>query len=107
MLEIVPATTETHYRLVRELLTQQVAWDTAETARLGLNAQGCLDFYFASGETVLPGAYGAGQWRATGGRSLVKAKMRRAKTKCPQLEPSPIPRPTASPKRFAIVRKLL
>jgi hypothetical protein len=28
------------------------------TARLGLNAQECLDFYFASGETVLPGAYG-------------------------------------------------
>jgi hypothetical protein len=55
MFEIVPATTETHYRLVRELLTQQVAWDTAETARPGLNAQECLDIYFASGETVLPG----------------------------------------------------
>jgi ribosomal protein S18 acetylase RimI-like enzyme len=57
MLQIVPADSQLQYRKVRELLIELTEWDMAQVASLGLDAQGVLDFYYASGEEALPGEY--------------------------------------------------
>lgn len=57
MLKILPAESETQYQQVRELFAELSAWDTSQVSRLGLDGQKALDFYYASGEEALPGAY--------------------------------------------------
>jgi len=42
---------------VRELLAEHIAWDTSQVSQLGLDGQEALDFYYASGDVALPGAY--------------------------------------------------
>jgi putative acetyltransferase len=57
MLEILPAESEFQYQQVRELLVEHIAWDTTQVSQLGLDGQEALDFYYASGDVALPGAY--------------------------------------------------
>jgi len=57
MLQIGPADSQLQFRKVRELLIELTEWDMAQVAGLGLDAQGVLDFYYASGEEALPGEY--------------------------------------------------
>ena len=57
MLEILPADSSIQLQQVRELLVEHIAWDTAQVSQLGLNGQEALDFYYASGEEVLPGVF--------------------------------------------------
>ena len=57
MLQIIPAESELQYRKVRELLLELTEWDMSQVGRLGLDAQGVLDFYYASGDEALPGEY--------------------------------------------------
>jgi ribosomal protein S18 acetylase RimI-like enzyme len=57
MPDIVAATTESQYQQIRELLAEHIAWDTAQTERLGLDPQEVLSFYYASGQETLPGEY--------------------------------------------------
>ena len=57
MIEILPAESEFQYQQVRELLAEHIAWDTSQVGQLGLDAQEALDFYYASGDEVLPGVY--------------------------------------------------
>jgi len=57
MLKILPAESELQYQQVRELLAEHIAWDTSQVSELGLDGQEALDFYYASGDLALPGAY--------------------------------------------------
>lgn len=57
VLEIVPAESALQYQQVRELLAEHIAWDTSQVSQLGLDGQEALDFYYASGDEVLPGVY--------------------------------------------------
>src|SRR5882757_3286579 len=57
MLEILPAESAMQYQQVRELLVEHIAWDTSQVSQLGLDGQEALDFYYASGDEVLPGVY--------------------------------------------------
>jgi GNAT superfamily N-acetyltransferase len=57
MLKIVLAETDIQYQQVRELLSELSAWDTTQVSRLGLDAQAAMDFYYVSGEEMLPGVY--------------------------------------------------
>jgi len=57
MLKILPAESEIEYQRVRELLVEHIAWDTSQVSQLGLDRQEALDFYYASGDVALPGAY--------------------------------------------------
>jgi ribosomal protein S18 acetylase RimI-like enzyme len=57
MLKVLPAESEFHYQQVRELLAEHIAWDTSQVSQLGLDGKEALDFYYASGELVLPGAF--------------------------------------------------
>jgi ribosomal protein S18 acetylase RimI-like enzyme len=56
MLQIQPAVSEAHFRDVRGLLAEHIAWDTQQTTLLGFDKQEILDFYYASGEVEVPGA---------------------------------------------------
>jgi GNAT superfamily N-acetyltransferase len=56
-IQIVPAESPLEYRKVRELLVELTEWDMSQVERLGLDAQGVLDFYHASGDEALPGEY--------------------------------------------------
>jgi GNAT superfamily N-acetyltransferase len=57
MLEIVTAETGSHYRQVEALMVEYRAWDSEQTRLAGLDPQAMLDFYCASGEESLPGAF--------------------------------------------------
>ena len=57
MIKIISADSEFQYRQVRELFAELSAWDTSEVSRLGFDGQKALDFYYASGDASLPGAY--------------------------------------------------
>jgi ribosomal protein S18 acetylase RimI-like enzyme len=57
MLQIVPADSQLQYRKVRELLVELTEWDMSQVERFGLDPQGVLDFYYASGDEALPGEY--------------------------------------------------
>jgi ribosomal protein S18 acetylase RimI-like enzyme len=57
MLKIVTAETGAQYDQVRQLLVEHIEWDTSQVAKMGLDAQAALDFYYASGEEELPGVY--------------------------------------------------
>lgn len=57
MFEISAATNENHYAQARELMNELSAWDTAQTARLGLNPQEVLEFYYSSAEAALPSVF--------------------------------------------------
>jgi hypothetical protein len=66
MLKILPAESEMEYQQVRELLVEHIAWDTSQVSQLGLDGQEALDFYYASGDVALPGAYAPPEGRRTG-----------------------------------------
>jgi putative acetyltransferase len=57
MLTITRAETGAQHLAVRALVAEYIAWDASELRRLGLDAQAAFDFYFASGEEILPGEY--------------------------------------------------
>ena len=57
MINIVAAETQPHYQDIRELLAEFIAADAILLRQLGLDSQAALDFYFASGQEELPGAY--------------------------------------------------
>ena len=57
MFDIAPADSEAQYQLVRELVAEHIAWDTAEAQHAGLSAQELMDFHYASGEMQFPGEF--------------------------------------------------
>jgi ribosomal protein S18 acetylase RimI-like enzyme len=57
MLEIFPAHTDQHFRLVRKLTREYIAWDVSRTAELGLDPKVLMDFQYAQGEEAIPGDY--------------------------------------------------
>lgn len=57
VLKINLAESEIQYQQVRELFAELSAWDTSQVSQLGLDGQEALDFYYASGEETLPGAF--------------------------------------------------
>jgi GNAT superfamily N-acetyltransferase len=57
MVEIKPATTQSQYDAVSELTAEYIAWDADETAKLGLDPQIFIDFYYGHEPETLPGAF--------------------------------------------------
>jgi ribosomal protein S18 acetylase RimI-like enzyme len=55
--QIFPAQTDEHFRLVRELTREYIAWDVSRTAALGLDPIVLMDFQYGQGEETFPGDY--------------------------------------------------
>jgi len=56
MFDIQPADSDAQYQLVRELVAEHIAWDTAEAQHAGLGAQEVMNFHYA-GDMVFPGEF--------------------------------------------------
>ena len=57
MVEIVRASTQSHFQAIEELLEEYIAWDADQTAKLGVDPQDFLDFYYGSEKETLPGEF--------------------------------------------------
>lgn len=57
MIEIKRAATQTHYKAIDELMTEYIAWDADQTAKLGLDPQIFMDFYYGHEPEPLPGKF--------------------------------------------------
>jgi GNAT superfamily N-acetyltransferase len=55
--EITQATTEAQYQAIRELTAEYIAWDADQTAKLGLDPQDFLAFYYGDESEILPGEF--------------------------------------------------
>lgn len=58
MVSVFPAKTKLHFQLIRELISEYVAFDISQTRDLGLDPTVLLDFQYNQSEEVLPGDYG-------------------------------------------------
>ena len=57
MVEIVRATTQLQFQAIDELMEEYIAWDAEQTAKLGLDPQVFLSFYYGVEPEVLPGKF--------------------------------------------------
>ena len=56
-MEIFPAHNDEHFRLVRELTREYIAWDVSRTSALGLDPSVLMEFQYDQGEETFPGDY--------------------------------------------------
>ena len=57
MVEILQATTPTHYDAVEKLVREYIEWDADQTSKLGLDPQVFIDFYYGGEPESLPGKF--------------------------------------------------
>ena len=57
MVEIARATIQAQYQAIGELMTEYIAWDADQTAKLGVDTQVFLAFYYGSEAETLPGKF--------------------------------------------------
>ncbi len=57
MVEIVRASTQLQFQAIDELMEEYIAWDADQTAKLGVDPQVFLSFYYGGEPEILPGEF--------------------------------------------------
>jgi len=57
MVEITRASTQPEFQAIEELMEEYIAWDADQTAKLGLDPQVYLTFYYGNEPEMLPGEF--------------------------------------------------